>query len=199
MSIRTNFFKICLLVISAGVVSNVNAAQELKVYLETNEFFAIKDNIVTTKSAFISGNIKYSIGKFGLRKSGDSELTNSEDSNGMRDLEIISDTELKITLRGEIGHQIIVPAVFDKNEDGQVTAITVRAEDYLASLNPIQEEMDSKIFQMAKSKILGMLPFDIKLLASDLTCQISSVVSDEEELLENELQCTQTHFIDLSK
>jgi len=193
-----NLFKASLLFLSLITLNNAIAGQELKIFLETSEFFTLKNNTLETQTALISGKIKYKIKKFRIRRSGEKEITNSEESEGIRNIEILSDSEIKITLK-ETETEIIVPATVDRDRNGELISFEVLADDYLAALNPIHSEMDSKLFKMAKSKVLSVVPFDIKLNASNLICEVIGESETLDETHVKEVQCLQTHFIDFSR
>lgn len=196
MKVRNAFIQFAVMLMTTLIASNAFAGQKLKIYLETNEHFTLEDDSLLTGPASIAGRITYKIKKFKIKKSGDIPIASTEEDKGLRDIEIYSDTELKINLK-EVGLDMIVPATIVRDDIGQLLSIHVSAEDYMASLNPLHDKMDSKLFKMAKSKILKVVPFDFRLKASDLDCEVVEVIHDD--ILNKELQCVQIHYVDIAK
>ena len=194
------FLKIilCLVLVTATLGAQAKSEKNFKIYLDTQEFFEVHGDQLITGSAFLNGKVDYKIKKFKIKKSGTEEIATKEQQEGIRNLEVISPSEVKMTLI-ETGLEVIIPAKIERDEDGIIELIKIDGKDYIKSLNPIQDQMDNTLIKMAKNKILDYLPLQLNVEASDLICtRVENNCCEESEdnnAYLTQLVCTQSHFL----
>lgn len=187
---------ICL---NLSILTTVHAGQEVKIYLETHEYYSIDGDQLSPNTSSINGRIQYKFKKLGVKKKGDHNIKSIESSDEIRTIEILSENQIQI---GHVssGLSITVRANIERDVDGNLQSIKVNSSDYMVVLNPIHVEMDNSLLKKVESKILKLLPVEIRLKGSDLNCERVIVVdnsANEFSEQQEQLQCSQTHFVDL--